>query len=221
MSKTQISTFFRIFWKLLKISVFGILNVIDSDFTSMLQIMLAINQKRFSVILQDKFMIIANCIDPRFALFALGKQNAVVLLKKTMGIVLDNEHHLNTPTTQTVKKVRIEKGKGLFDNLHCSSVACASKIDINVIENELFVFKSEVKLVKHKIETNPINWLRRHGTRMPHLFMISQIYLLPNPSIAENERVFSIAGRTCRPHRASLDVKNLEMLVTVKHRLRP
>ena len=159
------------------------------------------------MILQDQFMIIANCIDPRFALFALGKQNAVVLLEKTMGIVLDNEHHLNTPTTQTVKKVRVEKGKGLFDNLHCSSVAGASNIDIDVIENELFVFKSEVKLVEHKIETNPINWLRRHGTRMPHLFMISEIYLLPNPSIAENERVFSIAGRICRPHRASLDVK--------------
>ena len=138
-----------------------------------------------------------------------------------MGIVLDHEHHLNTPTTQTVKKVLIEKRKGLFDYLPCSAVAGASKIDIDVIENELLVFKSEVKLVNHKIETDPINWWRRHGTRMPHLFMISQIYLLPNPSIAENERVFSIAGRICRPHRASLDVKNLEMLFTLKHRLRP
>ena len=100
--------------------------------------MLAIIQKRFPVILQDQFMIIGNCIDPRFDLFALGKQNAVEPFKKAMGIVLDHEHHLNTPTTQTVKKVRIEKRKGLFDNLPCSEVAGASNIDINVIEKELF-----------------------------------------------------------------------------------
>ena len=55
-------------------ALYNHLNVIDSDFPSMPQIILAIIRKRFSVILQDQFMIIANCIVPRFALFALANK---------------------------------------------------------------------------------------------------------------------------------------------------
>ena len=49
-------------------------NSIDSEQDSMSQIMSRLIQDRFSVIVLDHFMIISNCVDPRFATKALVKQ---------------------------------------------------------------------------------------------------------------------------------------------------
>ena len=193
-------------------------NSIDSEQDSMSQIMSRLIQDRFSVIVLDHFMIIANCVDPRFATKALVKQSLLEILKKVMKIVIHHERDLYPPPTSVKLNLPLKR-KSLFDNLPRSEAARVSDVDIEVIENEIFIFKSECRLVNQIIETDPINWWRRHQNRMPHLSRIAAIYLLPTPSIAENERVFSIAGRICRPHRATLDVSTLVMLVTLKHRL--
>ncbi|KAI6658750.1 Zinc finger BED domain-containing protein 4-like [Oopsacas minuta] len=62
-------------------SLYDHLNSIDSDHDSMSQIMLRLAQERFSEVAQDHFMIIANCVDPRFATKALFKQSSLEILK--------------------------------------------------------------------------------------------------------------------------------------------
>ena len=197
------------------------LDSIDIEEGSMAQTMLRIVRGRFSEVIQDNFMIIGNCIDPRFSIAALCKQDFLEILKKAMIIVIRHDRNVNTTTIPSRKRSNsLCKRKSLFDYHPANEVVDSYNTDYDVIENELLIFRSEARIVNQIIGTDPVNWWRQHQHRMPFLFKLSELYLLPTPSIAENERVFSIAGRICRPHRANLDLSTLVMLVTLKHRLK-
>ena len=55
-----------------------------------------------------------------------------------------------------------------------------------------------------------------HSNKFPTLYKLAKTYLIPTPSIAENERLFSIATR---PFRSRLTGETIELLVTLKHRM--
>ena len=92
-------------------------------------------------------MIIANCIDPRFAISALVKESSLETLKNVMSILIHHERYLNQSTLPEKQQFSLKR-KSLFDILASSEIKSTSDIaDIDVIENEIFIYKSEVRLV--------------------------------------------------------------------------
>ena len=88
-----------------------------------------------------------------------------------------------------------------------------------MIEEGLYNFKNLAKYVTDDFEIDPQSWWSTNGKPMTMLFNLSQIYLVPTPYIAENERLFIIATRICAPHRAMLTGQTIELLVTLSHRM--
>ena len=192
---------------------------VDQDANSSAQVLASIVKKRFSAIYNDKFMIIANCLDPRFALKALEDPEYLLevyegQLKKCMKVMVGVD--LEFPNTPIFPRVSSPSKihRSLFQKRKNSSSP-----QLDMIEEELFNFKNLAKYVTDDVEIDPQVWWISNGKPMPILFKLSQIYLIPTPSIAENERLFSIATRICSPHRAMLSGKTIELLVTLKHRL--
>ena len=70
-----------------------------------------------------------------------------------------------------------------------------------------------------KQEADPHLWWTMHSNKFPTLYKLAKIYLTPTPSIAENERLFSIATRICSPFRSRLTGETIELIVTLKHRM--
>ena len=84
---------------------------------------------------------------------------------------------------------------------------------------ELAMFKAEARGMKGIIELDPVRCWIRNSSEMPLMSKLAMIYLLPPASIADVERLFSVAGRICRPHRSRLNPQTIDLLVTLKHRM--
>ena len=71
---------------------------VDQDPNSSAQVLASIVKKRFSAIYNDKFMIIANCLDLRFAVKALEDSEYLEQLKKCMKVMVGVDLEFpNTP----------------------------------------------------------------------------------------------------------------------------
>ena len=55
--------------------------------------------------------------------------------------------------------------------------------------------------------------------KFPLMSQLAMIYLLPPASTADVERLFSVAGRICRPHRSKSSPQSIELLETLKYRM--
>ena len=186
---------------------------IDQDPNSSAKALISIVKKRFSAIYDDKFLVIANCLDPRFSVKALEHPEYLELLKKCMKVMVEMDRRI--PTTPISPKISSPSRcrKSLFPKMKDSSP------QMDTIEEELYSFNSLAKYVSNDIDIDPQVWWSANGKQIPILFKLSQIYLIPTPSIAENERLFSIATRICAPYRAMLSGETIELLVTLKHRM--
>ena len=71
---------------------------VDQDANSSAQVLASIVKKRYSAIYNDKFMIIANCLNPRFAVKALEDPEYLEQLKKCMKVMVGVDLEFpNTP----------------------------------------------------------------------------------------------------------------------------
>ena len=84
---------------------------------------------------------------------------------------------------------------------------------------EITLFKAEARNLDGILELDPITWWERNSDKLPLMAKLARVYLLSPASTADVERLFSIAGRVCRPHRSRLNPKTIELLVTLKYRL--
>ena len=187
---------------------------IDQDPNSSAQVLAFIVKERFSAIYDDKFMIIANCLDPRFTVKALENPEYLEQLKRCMKVIVEMDRRI--PTTPIIPQVSTpsRNHKSLFPKKRDSSSP-----QMDIIEEELCTFNNLAKFVTNDIDIDSQVWWSANGKQIPILFKLSQVYLIPTPSIAENERLVSIATRICVPYRAMLSGETIELLVTLKHRM--
>ena len=84
---------------------------------------------------------------------------------------------------------------------------------------EITLYRAEARNLDGILELDPISWLEGNSIKLPLMGKLAKIYLLAPALTADVERLFSVAGRICRPHRSRLNPKTIERLVTLKYRL--
>ena len=60
-------------------------------------------------------------------------------------------------------------------------------------------------MIQGIIDVDPARWWVRNSSKFPLMSQLSMIYLLAPASTSDVERLFSVAGRICRPHRSKLN----------------
>ena len=79
------------------------------------------------------------------------------------------------------------------------------------------MFKAERHLCEADVEVDVVEWWAHRKEKFAILSLLAPLYLIPSASTAAVEKLFSIAGRVCRPYRAQLTPNALSLLVTLKH----
>lgn len=92
--------------------VYKQLNEVDVDPNSLPQLLSSLVRKRFSIIYQDVFMQIANCLDPRFANKALENGEFCQKVKHCLNIVTSNQEKYMSPSEELT--ISIDKLKVCF-----------------------------------------------------------------------------------------------------------
>ena len=163
--------------------------------------------KRFQAIKLDKFYWISTCLDPRFGTQALENIEYLNVLKSAMNIVLDLERKAfeikNTHPVQesTIKEEpSLKRRKSLFPvKSYTNQINHLHSTDI--IEMKITLFKAEARNLDGLLEVDPITWLEKNTMKLPLMEKLAKVFLLPPASTSDVERLFSVAGRICRPHR--------------------
>ena len=184
---------------------------IDTEPDSPPQILSSLIRERFRPVYEDNFMKLANCLDPRFGDRTLDDPELCQKLKTCMKFVNPNMSEVSPPSEDLVISVNTPKSlfpkKSSYPHLGSNN------------EEEVCAYKNEARSVSDDIEANSQLWWAMHSNKFPTLYKLAKIYLIPTPSIAENERLFSIATRICSPFRSRLTGETIELLVTPKHRM--
>ena len=84
---------------------------------------------------------------------------------------------------------------------------------------EITLFRADARHLNGILEIDSILWWEGNSNKLPLMAKLAKVYLLAPASTADVERLFSVAGRICRPHRSRLNPKTIELLVTLKYRL--
>ena len=169
---------------------------------------------QFREVTQDNFLIIANCLDPRFAAKALETPNSMNLLTHAMKAMIEIESVGEVPEA-CAEIPQAKRRKSLFDSFRENS----SKIpDSDRINMEVTAFKAESNLVAGVAEVDPYLWWERKTTQFPILFKLSRIYLIPAESICE-ERVLSLVSRIYSRYPTRSSVDTVHLLATLRFRM--
>ena len=115
---------------------------IEEDANSSAQALASIVKARFSLIKEDKFLIIANCLDPHFTVPAWDNLNNCEELKKCMKVIVDIDRadQMIVPPTSNVPvqdSLQSRKRKSLFSK---ETYSIHQSLDLNIIEEELYTF---------------------------------------------------------------------------------
>ena len=198
----------------------GDLNMMDNSLASILSNIL---KKRFQNIMSDKFYWLANCLDPRFATEAYENELFMEILRRALKIV--SEINRNKGVRNEIQE-NADKETGIWSKAKKSLFPTKRYSDSNtqlycndVIDMEITLFKAEARAMQGIISIDPIKWWMHNSTKFPLMSQLAMVYLLPPASTADVERLFSVAGRICRPHRSRLSPESIELLVTLKHRM--
>ena len=181
-----------------------ILNELDEgDITLVLR---DIIKERFAYLKLDKFFWIANCLDPRFALETFEKEDYMRALKQALKIVMEHNNitvgeNKKQDVVEPEREHSIKKRKNLFPVKRFSD-SHLQGVSEDIIDMELTLFRAEARMIHGIIDVDPARWWVRNSSKFPLMSQLSMIYLLAPASTSDVERLFSVAGRICRPHRS-------------------
>ena len=199
------------------------LSTMDNSLSKVLSCIL---KERFEKILADKFFWIGTCLDPRFGSEALENVEYLHTLKSSLNILLEFEKDAfqisdKDPIQEStqIEEPFLKRRKSIFSAKSYRKDHRTFLHSADVIEMEITLFRAEARNLDGILELYPISWWEGNSTKLPLMAKLAKVYLLPPASTADVERLFSVAGRICRPHRSRLNPKTIEILVTLKYRL--
>lgn len=125
-----------------------------------------------------------------------------------------------TPTEMLKKKMRLveeERGQGIRMRITNRRSSIFSNIDSSSkFRKECFVYES---LPDPPSTVAQLDWWKNHSEQFPLLlYLVRVVFGVPVAS-SKSERVFSVAGNTVTPKRASLGTDTTESLVIIKTNL--
>ena len=194
--------------------------------SSLSKVLSCILKKRFEKILADKFYWIGTCLDPRFGSEALENVEYLRAVKSSLNILLELESDTfrlsdKDPIQEStqIEEPSLKRRKSLFPAKSYTKDHWKFLRSTDVLEMEITLYRAEGRILDGISELDPISWWEGNSTKLPLMAKLAKVYLLAPASTADVERLFSVAGRICRPHRSMLNTKTIELLVTLKYRL--
>nr|CAD2168030.1 unnamed protein product [Meloidogyne enterolobii] len=168
---------------------------------------------RMNKFLNEKFLIIATLLDPRYKLRGFPTETD----RKIAKTLLESEMEEKNSDIQPIKKRKISTSAldpiGQF--LGDFEINSSNETTISQFELEINQYLMDSHIAR---DSDPLVYWR-NKTLWPNLQQMAKIYLAAPPSSVESERVFSTLGGIYKPKRTSLKEENAKKQLFLHHHL--
>lgn len=180
-------------------------------------------KKHMGHLLESKFYKVAAVLDPRVAYGMKSDAGALAITREAMQLAHDvaKEAGKKSPEKAEPEEPAVKKRRTLFSLVQATPKPKAQTFGDTVeeqIQLELNLYLNDTATLYGNLEISPSMYWKSNGAKFTTLAKIAAYSNGAPASTAEVERLFSVAGRIMRPHRACLTPQNGECLTILKHR---